>query len=300
MRYLKSACGIPSCLCTAAGWQGSAMASAPWLRVAALLRAWWGRSRPARLAKVVSRQILCSVRSQLFSFEGPGKWLQPFIAPVPAVALWIAALSWYQHLPWMSQDQFRGERWKKDKMFRHWVLWVMHLGSLIMMTYSQKVFFSRSISLPPGRSCASCHAPQDSTMCLSPFDFHSFLPGDMLDTGLVLHPKVALWGSHHDSYFRLSVEAVKCCGFQAVWPFVGISAVPQVYLISLWLSASWLMRAASLPWLGCSVAKRELSSVKVASALRCVGFLLLTFPYFFFPPLCLSFHEYKAELNSEQ
>lgn len=150
------------------------------------------------------------------------------------------------------------------KMFRHWVLWVKHL--VIMMTYSQKVFFSRSISLHPGWWCASCPTPQDSGMCLSPFGFRSFLPQDTLDTVLVLHPKAALWGSHCDSYFRLFVEALKCRGFQAVWPFVGISAVPQVYLISLWLSASWLMRAASLPWLGCSVAKRELSSVKVASA----------------------------------
>lgn len=213
MRYLKSACGIPSSLGMVAGWQCSPMALAPWLRVAALLGTWWGRSTPASQGKVVSRQILCSVRSQLFSFGGLGKWLESFIATIPAVVLWMATLSWYQHLPWMSQDQFRGGRWKKDTMFRHWVLWVKHLRSLIMMTYSQKVFFSRSISLHSGWSCARCHAPQGNGMCLSPFDFHSLLLRDMLDTVLVLHPKVALWGSHRGSYFRLFMETLKCHGF---------------------------------------------------------------------------------------
>lgn len=147
------------------------------------------------------------------------------------------------------------------------------------MTYSQKVFFSRRISLHSG--CASCHAPQDSRMCLSPFPFHPLLPRDMLDTVPVLHPKVALRGSHGDSYFRLFVEALKCRGFQAVWPFVGIWAVPRVYLISLWLSASWLMRAASLPWLSCSVAQRE-SAVWKQHQLRDVEFLSSSFPYIFF------------------
>lgn len=128
MRYLKSACGIPSSLGMVAGWQCSPMALAPWLRVAALLGTWWGRSTPTSQGKVVSRQILCSVRSQLFSFGGLGQWLESFIATIPAVVLWMATLSWYQHLPWMSQDQFRGERWKKDTMFRHiescgWSTW---------------------------------------------------------------------------------------------------------------------------------------------------------------------------------
>lgn len=37
-----------------------------------------------------------------------------------------------------------------------------------------------------------CLTPQASGMYLSPFDFQSLLPGAMLDTVLVLHPKVAL------------------------------------------------------------------------------------------------------------
>lgn len=53
MRYLKSACGIPSSLGMVAGWQCSPMALAPWLRVAALLGIWWGRSTPASQGKVV-------------------------------------------------------------------------------------------------------------------------------------------------------------------------------------------------------------------------------------------------------
>lgn len=79
MRYLKAACGIFSSLCTTADCQYTQMILPSWPRVAVMLGIWQGRSSPARRGGIVSRQILCSVTSQLLHLWGWTSDLSPLL-----------------------------------------------------------------------------------------------------------------------------------------------------------------------------------------------------------------------------
>lgn len=59
MRYLKSACGIPSSLCAAADCQNTQMALPTWPRVAVMAGIWWGKSRLVSQGGIVARQTAC-------------------------------------------------------------------------------------------------------------------------------------------------------------------------------------------------------------------------------------------------
>lgn len=136
MRYLESACGV------AAGWQCSPVALAPWLRVAALLGTWRGRSTHSQPRKSCfkTNPLFCQITAV---FTGGARQV------IAALYCSCCCCCFVNGCTFMVSASSLGEsrslqRWKteKDIMFRHRVLWVKHLRSLIMMTYSQKVFFS--------------------------------------------------------------------------------------------------------------------------------------------------------------
>lgn len=134
MRSLKSACGISSSLRTAADCQYTEMVLPSQPRVA-------GAGWPAEESCFKTNPLFCQISAALFVELDKG--FKSFIASILAGAFWTVTLSWYRHLPWMAQDQFRGERWKKGVMFRHSVSWVKHLRSLIVMACFEKTqYFS--------------------------------------------------------------------------------------------------------------------------------------------------------------
>lgn len=123
----------------------------------------------------------------------------------------------------------------------------------------------------------------DSSMCLRPFYFLPLLPTkNMLNTVPVLHRQAAE-EAIATVISGCSWEPWSDVGFGAVWPFVGISAVPGVYRISLWLSASRLRRAAALHHLGCFGAQREEAAQRSGGSIsvEMFGFFLLIFARFF-------------------
>jgi len=65
VRYLQCACGISSSPCTAAACQYTPVVLPSWRRVAVMLGRLAGQQQASQPRRVVSRQIFCSVRSQL-------------------------------------------------------------------------------------------------------------------------------------------------------------------------------------------------------------------------------------------
>lgn len=133
-------------------------------------------------------------------------------------------------------------------------------------------------------SCSSRMPPRQTAGCACvPFISSLSFPRKRARYGSFTAPKGCSLRKPSRQLFQV-VETLKWCGFRAVWPFVGISAVPRVYRISLWLSASCRRRAASLRHLGCGVAQRGERAQQRGSSVSVEmwGFFLLIFPRFFF------------------
>lgn len=133
-------------------------------------------------------------------------------------------------------------------------------------------------------SCSSRMPPRQTAGCACvPFISSLSFPRKHARYGSFTAPKGCSLRKPSRQLFQV-VETLKWCGFRAVWPFVGISAVPRVYRISLWLSASCRRRAASLRHLGCVGAQREERAQQRGSSVSVEmwGFFLLIFPRFFF------------------
>lgn len=139
MGYLKSACGISSSLCTAA------VSTLDWFSPLGLGWQWCRGSGGAEAGQADEESCFKTnplfVRPQPLHLRGRTSDLSPLL-PVFLLLLlfeWLGFHGIGVFLGWLkiNSEVKNGEK-KNGIMFRHSVLWVKHLRSLVMMTYSEK------------------------------------------------------------------------------------------------------------------------------------------------------------------